>query len=412
MPFPEGFLWGASTAGHQVEGSNWSSDWWAFEHMPGTPCIEPSGDACDHYHRFADDIKLVADLGLNAFRFSLEWARIEPEDGEFSLAALDHYKRVCEACRDHGIQPVITFNHDTVPRWLDQRDTWLWPQAADRFARFCERAARHLHDHLDWVLTFNHLNMMVNIGYRYGVLSPAAYRAHQRGDDPERLASTAHAVLVAAHGAARAAIKAENPGARIGFSQAAQEWRDVDGLSDEEVADLPAVREAEGDFFQLARDDDFVAIQVYSRFPARVAPGKRADDLAGVRHGAGVQTGARLTQMGYEFRPQAIGYAIRRAAHLTGKPVLVTENGVGTDDDTWRVEYIREAIRSVRACLDDGIDVVGYHHWSLLDNFEWLWGYDKQFGLVAVDRRTFTRSPKPSAFVLGAIARHNGLVGV
>lgn len=407
--FPDGFLWGASTAGHQIEGGNWNSDWWAFEHAPDTPCVEPSGDACDHYHRYAEDIQLLADLGLNALRFSLEWSRIEPEDGEFSVAALDHYKRVCETCRAHGIQPVITFNHDTVPRWLDQHDTWLWPEAAGRFARYCERAAAHLRDHLGTALTFNHLNMVVNIGYRHGLLSPAGYRARQRGEDPEHLAATACQTLVEAHRAGRAAIKSAASAALVGFTQAAQEWGGVDDLSDVEIARLPAVREAEGRFFELARDDDFVAIQVYSRFPARVPAGKRADDLAGVRAGGVTPGGVRLTQMGYEFRPQAIGYAIRRAARLTGKPVLVTENGVGTDDDAWRIEYISGALQSVRECLEEGIDVIGYHHWSLLDNFEWLWGFEKQFGLIAVDRTTFKRTPKPSAAYYGEIARRNAL---
>ena len=114
--FPDRFVWGTSTAAHQVEGGNWNSDWWAWEHAEGTPCVEPSSDACDHYHRYRDDIALFAELGFNAYRFSIEWARIEPEEGEFSTATLDHYRRVCATCHDHGIAPVVTFHHFTSPR--------------------------------------------------------------------------------------------------------------------------------------------------------------------------------------------------------------------------------------------------------------------------------------------------------
>jgi len=143
--FPDGFLWGTATAAHQVEGGNWNNDWWAWEHAPGTPCPDPSGDACDHWHRYDDDIALVADLGFNAYRFSLEWSRIEPEEGEFSLVALDHYKRMCESCLERGVEPVVTFHHFTSPRWVAAAGGWAVADTADRFARFVERAASHLH---------------------------------------------------------------------------------------------------------------------------------------------------------------------------------------------------------------------------------------------------------------------------
>ena len=144
--FPEGFVWGTATAAHQVEGGNWNNDWWAWEHTPDSPCQEPSGDACDHWHRYPEDIRLCADLGFDAYRFSLEWSRIEPEEGEFSRAALDHYRRMCAACREHGLEPIVTFHHFTTPRWVAARGGWVEPATADRFARFCERAAAHLGD--------------------------------------------------------------------------------------------------------------------------------------------------------------------------------------------------------------------------------------------------------------------------
>ena len=144
LAFPDGFVWGTATAAHQVEGGNWNNDWWAWEHMPDTPCVEPSADACDHYHRYPDDVRLLASLGFTAYRFSLEWSRVEPEEGHFSRAALDHYRRMCAACHEHGLEAIVTYHHFTTPRWVVARGGWTEPPTADRFARFCERATAHL----------------------------------------------------------------------------------------------------------------------------------------------------------------------------------------------------------------------------------------------------------------------------
>ncbi|MDQ1397091.1 MAG: beta-glucosidase, partial [Acidimicrobiaceae bacterium] len=172
ISFPTGFLWGTATAAHQVEGGNWNSDWWAWEHAEGTPCVEPSGDACDQLNRYRDDLALLAGLGFTTYRFSLEWARIEPEDGEFSVAALDHYRRVCAACHEQGITPVVTYHHFTSPRWLAATGGWENPGTADRFARFCQRATRHLGDMIGWACTINEPNMVAMIGWLAGQFPP------------------------------------------------------------------------------------------------------------------------------------------------------------------------------------------------------------------------------------------------
>jgi beta-glucosidase len=144
FPFPPKFLWGAATAAHQVEGNNINSESWVLEHVPGTIYQEPSGDACDHYHRYPSDIALLAELGFNAYRFSVEWARIEPEEGEFSYAELEHYRRMLATCHEHGLKPVITYHHFTSPRWLMRYGGWLDEKTPDRFTRYCERVTRHL----------------------------------------------------------------------------------------------------------------------------------------------------------------------------------------------------------------------------------------------------------------------------
>jgi len=385
-PFPAGFVWGAATAAHQVEGGNWNNDWWVWEHSPGTPCREPSGDACDHYHRYADDLELLAGLGFNAYRFSLEWSRIEPEDGEFSAAALDHYRRMCDACLVRGLQPIVTFHHFTTPRWVAARGGWTEPATADLFARYCERAAVRLGDVVGRVCTLNEPNIVADIGYRWGLFPPGAR-------DPA-LRLQANEVLIAAHHEAVAAIRSGPGRAPIGLTLALQDYQALEGgedLRDRERHDMEDV------FLQAVRGDDFLGVQTYTR--VRIAPdGPRAPSPK-----------ARVTHMGWEFWPEALEACIRRASALAGVPILVSENGVAIDDDRERIEYIERALRGVRACLDDGIPVQGYVYWSLLDNFEWAFGYRPKFGLIAVDRATQARTPRPSAGWLGAVARANVL---
>jgi beta-glucosidase len=384
--FPDGFLWGTATAAHQVEGGNWNNDWWAWEHQPGSGCTEPSGDACDHWHRWPEDVRMLARLGFGAYRFSLEWSRIEPEEGEFSQVALDHYRRMCAACWEAGLEPVVTFHHFTTPRWVAARGGWADPATADRFARFCERAARHLGDLTARACTINEPNIVAHHGYLSGVFPPGER-------DPE-LRRRAAGVFADAHRKAAAAIKAGPGGPPVGLTLAMSDWQAVAGG---EAGRDAQRREDEQVFLEAASDDDFIGVQTYTR--RRVGPQGLLDP----------EPGARRTIMGYEFWPQALGATIRRAAEVTGVPVLVTENGVATGDDAERVEFVRRALESVLDCLADGVDVRGYFYWSALDNFEWAHGYGPTFGLVAVDRATQVRTPKPSAAWLGGVASANAL---
>jgi beta-glucosidase len=386
--FPEGFLWGTATAAHQVEGGNWNNDWWAWEHTPGTPCQEPSGDACDHWHRWREDVALVADLGFGAYRFSLEWSRIEPEEGEWSRVALDHYRAMCDGCRERGLEPIVTFHHFTTPRWLAAKGGWTVPATADAFARFCDRAATHLRDVMGRACTINEPNIVATFGHLHGVFPPG-----KRDPDLRRRVND---VFVTAHRRGAAAIRGAAPGVPVGLTLAMSDYQAVDG--GEAARDLER-RDMEDVFLAAAGGDDFIGVQTYSRI--RIGPdGFRSPE-----------PGVPLTQMGYEFWPEALAATIRRAWAVTGGgvPVLVTENGIGTADDTDRIRFVERALRGVLGCLDDGIDVRGYIHWSLLDNFEWAFGYGPTFGLVAVDRTTQARTPKPSAQWLGAVARMNVL---
>ena len=386
LAFPKGFLWGTATAAHQIEGGNVNNDWWLFEHDPSSPCLESSGDGCDSWHRWPEDLDLVASLGLGAYRFSLEWSRIEPEEGEWSEAALDHYRAVCAGCRDRGLVPVVTFHHFTTPRWLAARGGWESPDAPDRFARFCERAVGRLGDLVGWACTINEPNIVALMGYGYGIFPPGA-----KDWDRRRAVNEA---FCRGHRLAVEALRAGPGDFPVGLTLSMNDYQALPG-GEERLEEIR--RDSEDVFLEATGGDDFVGVQTYSR--ARV-------DASGM---LGPEAGVPVTQMGYEFWPQALEATIRWAATVTGLPVVVTENGIGTDDDAQRRLYVAEALRGVLRCLDDGIDVRGYFYWSLLDNFEWVLGYMPRFGLVAVDRETFVRAPKPSAGWLGSVANENSL---
>jgi beta-glucosidase len=405
--FPKGFLWGVATAAHQVEGNNINSDLWVLEHLKPSMYPEPSGDACDHYHRYRDDIKLVADLGFNTYRFSIEWARIEPEEGFFSNAELEHYRRMLAACHEHGLTPVVTFWHFTAPRWFAARGGWESDGAGDLFARYCERASKHLGDLIGVATTFNEPNIPLLVrrflasmpqNPLQGAVAIHQAAAHALGSD--RFSSFMFGdgdrqrdVMVAAHRRGVDAIKSGPGSFPVGLNLA---------LSDDQSVDADSQRDAKraelyDPWLALAAKDDFIGVQTYTR--SRV--GSKGD--------LPPEQGVELTQMGYEFWPEALEQTIRYAAERAKVPVYVTENGIGTEDDTRRVEYIKRALAGVQKCLDDRIDVRGYIHWSLMDNFEWIFGYRPKFGIVAVNRDTQARTVKPSGRLLGDIARRNAL---
>lgn len=386
--FPDGFTWGTATAAHQIEGGNTNNDWWAFEHTPSSGCSEPSGDCCDSWERWPEDADLVAGLGLDTYRFSVEWSRIEPEDGEFSRAALDHYRRQCAGLRERGIDPVVTFHHFTTPLWLSRLGGWESDTTVDRFGRFCTVVAEMLGDVMSSACTINEPNIVATMGWHAGMFPP--------GKSDVELSRAVAARLCRAHRVAVDAIRGAAPGIPVGLTLSMTDYQPAAGGEQR----LESIRHHSEDvFLDVTGGDDFLGVQVYTRM------------LIGPDGWAGYEEGVPVLDMGYEFYPASLGHCLRRAWSYTKGtvPLIVTENGIGTADDDQRIDYVRQALTGVLDAITDGVDVRGYTYWSLLDNFEWALGYRPRFGIVAVDRETFTRTPKPSAAWLADVARANAL---
>ena len=386
ITFPDGFVWGTATAAHQVEGGNWNNDWWMWEHDPASPCVDVSGDACDHFWRYPEDIALLADLGFSAYRFSLEWSRIEPEDGEFSVSALDHYRRMLASCHEHGLLPVLTYHHFTTPRWAAADGGWANPQTAERLARFAERATEHLGDLVGMACTINEPNVVSLLGYLLGRFPPG----HVDGKEY----TAANENLLRAHRLTYDAIKSGPGDFPVGMTLSMADFQAVEGGE----ANMERARHSMEDvFLEAARGDDYLGAQMYTPHPVRPRLPRAARQRARAAHDA---HGLRVLAPGARGHGAARGRGDRR-------PVYVTENGIGCTDDAERIEYVTAALEGLDRCLDDGIDVRGYFCWSCLDNFEWAEGYGPTFGLIAVDRETQERTPKPSAHWLGGVARTN-----
>jgi beta-glucosidase len=387
-PFPPGFLWGAATAAHQVEGNNLNNDWWQLEQDAEDFGVEYSGDADDSYHRYAEDMRLLAGSGFNAYRFSVEWSRVEPRPGRFSKAALAHYRRMIDTARELGLEPVVTLHHFTHPRWFGELGAWLGDEAIDLFTRYVTEVCAIL-DGAQWVCTINEPNLHAVV---QGQLRRVA-----RGEEYQLVGALPDAeigeTLLAAHRAV-APIVRDATGANVGLTVANQALVAAPGA---ELTHAEIQYRFEDQYLEAARDDDFVGVQSYTS--------QIVDESGIVPHAEDPGN----TLMGWAYRPDALGIAVRHTREVVGEvPILVTENGIATPDDERRIDYTRQALQHLYDAMDDGIDVRGYLHWSLLDNFEWG-RWEPTFGLVAVDRDTFARHPKPSLSWLGRIAAANAL---
>jgi beta-glucosidase len=408
--FPTDFIWATATAGHQVEGNNSNSDTWFAENVKPTVFKEPSLMACNSFELWRKDIDLVAGLNLTAYRFSVEWARIEPDEGIFSEEALAHYEAMVDYCREKGLDALVTFNHFTAPHWFAKKAGWMNPEAPALFARYCEVVAKRIGHKIKCAVTLNEPNIArllswIGLPGFISDLERATLEACSRdaGVEKYRLANVIieedrDAIedgIAAGHVSGKAAIKAVCPELPVGLSVALMHDIVLDGAN-------PAVRDRKQKevyrrWLELAKDDDFVGVQNYET---------HVWDSKGL---VKAPEGATTNGMGSAIDPGSLAGAVKYAHDHAGVPVLITEHGLLVDDDLEREKFIPVAISQLHDLMQSGVPVLGYTHWTLLDNFEWIFGFEKKYGLHSVDPKTFERKAKGSAAVLAKIARENAV---
>jgi beta-glucosidase len=396
LRFPASFLFGTATSATQIEGNCTTSDWYAFARQPGR--IRGGGGpetACDSWHRWREDVALQVSLGTNAYRFSIEWARIEPTADAIDHAALDEYRRMLDALRAARIEPMITLHHFTLPAWLAERGGVLSDGFGLRFARFARVAADALGDMNRLWITINEPNVLAVHSYLVGVWPPAR--------TSPLLAARAHRSLYQAHDAAYHAIKDARPDAAVGVAHHLRVMQPERPLWRDRLA-TAALRRVFNDPFAAAvcraGTQDFFGINYYSRDVVRFSP-RHAGEMF-VRRG--VPAGAEVSDLGWEVYPEGLGQLVRAWGRRSRLPVYVTENGIADASDAKRGTFLRRHLAELARAIADGIDVRGYFHWSLLDNFEWADGYGPRFGLVEVDYATQSRRLRPSARIYARIA--------
>ena len=423
--FPRGFLWGAATSAHQVEGNNRRNDWWRFEHQPGAIRDgRGSGDACRHWELFDDDFARAAADGHNAHRLSLEWSRLEPTPGQFDGGAVAHYHAVFKSLRRHGLAPVVTLHHFTNPLWIADAGGWETRGTVDRFEAFVRFCAREFGAEVDWWCTVNEPEVFAFRGWSEGIWPPGVR------DNSRALMVIAN--QLEAHGRAYRAIHAEDKveadddgvPARVGFAkhrvqlEPLRSWHPLDRLQafledrvfnravEQCVVDgaidlsLPGARAVRRSLPELKDALDWYGLNYYTRWMVR--------SLSSDPHVA--RPGSSRNDLDWELWPGGLENALVAAWRL-GRPVLVTENGVADAKDALRPAALLAFVEATHDAMNRGVQVLGYLHWSLMDNFEWADGYHGRFGLYAVDfdDPARPRTRRRSAEVLARLARYNAI---
>jgi len=434
VTFPRNFVWGAATAAYQIEGA-WLADgkgesiWDRFSHMDGTIANGDTGDvACDHYNRMESDVALMKDLGLKAYRFSISWPRIFPEGfGSVNLAGLDFYNRLVDKLLEANIQPFVTLYHWDLPQKLQEIGGWTNREVTSHFADYAAVITKHLGDRVSNWITINEPWVVANYGYKSGEMAP--------GIKDEKLSlQVAHHLLVA-HGKATQALRSDNSSAQVGISHflrptapASRDPRDVEAARSTWSRDgrwfldpifkayyppdiwneygTRAPRVKPRDMSLISQNLDFLGVNYYTRNVMS-------------REGQVLKVpGSKYTEMGWEVTPDALQKLLLDISkEYKLPPIYITENGAAFEDqlteageceDEDRLSYIRDHLLHTRIAMEQGVDVRGYFLWSLMDNFEWAYGFSKRFGIVHVDFKTQKRTIKKSGHWYSNVIRNFG----
>ncbi len=418
LEFPAGFLWGTATSSHQVEGNNVNNDWWEWEQQPGhIKDGSVSGPACDWWNRAEEDLALAAEMGQNAHRLSVEWSRIEPEEGRWDAQALARYRRMLEFMHQVGLKPLVTLHHFTNPRWLVEKGGWESPEVVRRFERYVIRVVDALGDLCDFWCTINEPNVYAYQSFGAGVWPPQKRNI--------RLVFRVLRNLAEAHAAAYHAIHRLQPEAEVGLAYNA---RIFDPANPSSPPDKLVSR-----LLDYLYNRAFLKAVTEGRVPFPLGRGERVDSLADTMDFTGFNYYVRdrvafdITRPGEffarrfatpgaekgpedwgEFYPAGL-YRLAMDFSRYGKPIYVTENGCPDNTDEKRPRYIVQHLTALWKAIQEGAPVRGYFFWTLVDNFEWAEGWSRRFGLVALDPQTQRRTMRRSGELYARICKANAL---
>ena len=440
--FPSGFRWCVATAAHQIEGDNIHSDWWEWENRPpacgpqGCVCkirdCEKSGVAADHWNRLEEDTELLRRLGVQQYRLSIEWAKIEPRRGFYDEAAIVHYRREIELLQQAGIEPMITLHHFTLPLWLSRQGGWTWPGSADAFRKFTAIVYTRVAPGVrDWV-TFNEPLVHLGGGYVTGQTPPGfgATQGAPSAEDFRRLYPAVRGLLLAHRDAYRelhrlARLHTQKP-VRVGFAHHLRvfdparsanlldrlgagfvdtlwNWMISDAIATGKLTlSVPFVFHYSETIEGLEGTEDFFGVNYYTRDRVRL------EVLPKFNFRVEQTPETARNDLGWEIYPEGFYRVLKEvAARRPGLPVIVTENGLADRMDAKRTQFLRDHLQALHRAIQDGVPVEAYCHWSLLDNFEWIEGFGPRFGLYEVDYATQQRTLRPSGEVFSRMTREN-----
>lgn len=409
LEFPDGFLWGAATSSHQVEGNNINNDWWHWELKKQPPQLR-SGKADDQYHLYEQDFDLAELFNHNAHRLSIEWSRIEPEEGVWNQDAVDHYIEVLKSLKERNMVVMLTLWHFTIPLWADKKGGWENKHVAKKFVKFVEKLIPQIDKYVDLYISLNEPGVYVYMSYLNNVKKK---RADFTGDPwPIQQKVSKWAAIKAflnfsfAHKKIYKIIHKYNKHAKVGISQ------NVISYSNQQSHSVL----------------QHILVWVYDIFTNHlffILTGKKTHDFLGINYyfhqSIGSHNGSKfprllsaalakkdVTDMGWEIYPEGIYNVLQDFADYK-KPIYITENGLASTNDDRRCRFLISYLKEIYHAIVAKIEIKGYFHWSLIDNFEWAEGFAPRFGLIEVDYATQKRKARPSAYIYSEIIKENGI---
>lgn len=403
--FPEGFLWGTATASHQIEGDNFYNDWWEFEKQGKVKNGQVSGKACDSWNRYEEDFDLIEKLNNNAYRFSIEWSRIEPEEGKFDESALERYRSMLLSLRRRNIEPFVTLHHFTNPLWIAKKGGWLNPEIIDYYLRYVKRIVSEFKDLVNYWMTINEPNAYAFMAYLYGQFPP-------QGKSLIKMLRVLNN-MVKAHARAYEIIHQISPDAKvsIAYNVIYFEPKNPNSFIDKKLTNF-------GDrIYNRVFIETLITGKFSSPFIKEEIPyAKDTLDYLGINYYTRILMGLKMgspegetSDFGWEIYPEGIYKVLKRFYGLIKKPIYITENGISDAKDEKRPKYLISHLIQLYKAIEEGVDVRGYFHWSLMDNFEWAEGFIQRFGLFETDFNTFERKWRESARIYSEIAKNNGI---